>query len=365
MNQLRRVLASCNNLQKLAVTCVPDDTYGRQWLLEPASRVPHLKHLQVRGLHLVQYAFQGWEECVQWESLEHLEISDMIPIRTCHLSLPNLSSLTLWGQDPSDIVSCSKGAIINFILGMPKLQHLNLIGSPPSLLEDGLLLVGKGKALRTLTLHDDKSRSNTIQFFPSINFIRRLGELCPGLETCGLDIAIDEQEWPWKTLTTIASSLWSIKHLSLNLCFSPLRHQITNPSSTLTTINLSIVRHIWTFLWSTIHRALTLDAPTRKPHLRTLKITSKNHLSFEARLCERDDLAAEGHAEVVCLELEGLYEKYGHGKLENEDQERYRRDMMAQAEDGTSMAKMKRFGGAVDNWQARPLETTLTKMAEW
>lgn len=39
--------------------------------------------------------------------------------------------------------------------------------------------------------------------------------------------------------------------------------------------------------------------------------------------------------------------------------------MMAQAEDGTSMAKMMRFGGAVDNWQARPLETTLTKMAEW
>ncbi|KAL9013096.1 MAG: hypothetical protein Q9180_009041 [Flavoplaca navasiana] len=198
-----------------------------------------------------------------------------------------------------------------------------------------------------------------------MDFIHRLGELCPGLETCGLDLAIDEQEWPWKTLTTIASSLRSIKHLSLNLCFSPLPHETTNPLSSLTTINLSTVHQIWTFLWSTIHRAPTLDNPTRKPHLLTLKITSKTHLSFEARLCERDDLAAEGHAEVVCLELEGLYEKYGRGELENEDQERYRRDMMAQAEDGTSMAKMKKFGGAIDIWQARPLETTLTKMAEW
>ena len=67
----------------------------------------------------------------------------------------------------------------------------------------------------------------------------------------------------------------------------------------------------------------------------------------------------------MCLELEGLYEKYGYGKLVNEDQERYRRDMMAQAEDGTSTAKMQRFGAAADNWQARPLETTLMRMAEW
>ena len=51
--------------------------------------------------------------------------------------------------------------------------------------------------------------------------------------------------------------------------------------------------------------------------------------------------------------------------MENEDQERFRRDMMAQAEDGAPKAKLQRFGGAINDWQARPLETTLTRMAEW
>ncbi|KAL9024507.1 MAG: hypothetical protein Q9180_007883, partial [Flavoplaca navasiana] len=201
MDHLRKLLTFCKTLQKLAVTCAPvDNEHGRPWLLEPASQLPRLKYLQVRGLYLVQYAFQGWEECVQWESLEHLEISDTIPIQSLNLSLPNLSSLTLWGQDPSEIdpseiESCSTATIINFICGMPKLQHLNLVGLPLTLLDDGLVLEAKGKALRTLTLHDDNSGFNIIRCFPSMDFISRLGELCPGLETCGLDMAIDEQEW--------------------------------------------------------------------------------------------------------------------------------------------------------------------------
>ena len=195
MNQLRRVLASCKNLQKLAVTCVPDSTHGRQWLLEPASQLSRLTYLQVRGLHLVQYAFEGWEGCVQWESLEHFEISDAISTRSSNLSLSNLSSLTLWRKNPPQSISSSRETISNFICGIPRLQHLNLVGLPFSLLEDGRLLEVKGKSLKTLTLHDDESGSDTIHHTPSIDFIRRLGELCPGLETCGLDLAIDEQEW--------------------------------------------------------------------------------------------------------------------------------------------------------------------------
>lgn len=208
MDQLRKLLTSCKTLQKLAVTCAPvDNEHGHPWLLEPASQLPRLKYLQVRGLYLVQYAFQGWEECLQWEPLEHLEISDTIPIQSLNLSLPNLSSLTLWGQDPSEIdpsaiVSCSKATIINFICGMPKLQHLNLLGLPPTLLDDGLLLESKGKALRTLTMHDDNSGFNIIRCFPSIDFIRRHGNLCPALETCGLDVLIDEQEWVKCTTST-------------------------------------------------------------------------------------------------------------------------------------------------------------------
>lgn len=139
-------------------------------------------------------------------------------------------------------------------------------------------------------------------------------------------------------------------------------------------LTLSTGREIWNFFWNRIsHARRELNHLVPRPRLRTLKLTPStrdyvDQVSFEARLSERDDLAANGQADIVCLELEGLYEKYGHGKTENEDRERFRRDLVLQAEEGPSsqkQIKMKAGGGSVINYQARPLETTLTKMAAW
>ena len=68
----------------------------------------------------------------------------------------------------------------------------------------------------------------------------------------------------------------------------------------------------------------------------------------------------------MCLELEGLYEKYGDGTLDNKDQEQFRYDLVRQAEKGLlSPDEVVRKRGSFRDCQARPLETWLVRMAEW
>ena len=42
--------------------------------------------------------------------------------------------------------------------------------------------------------------------------------------------------------------------------------------------------------------------------------------TFEVRLSKRDDMARHGHADIVCLESEGLEEIYGSGPFANQSQ---------------------------------------------
>lgn len=89
-------------------------------------------------------------------------------------------------------------------------------------------------------------------------------------------------------------------------------------------------------------------------------------MRFEARLAERDDLAARGHAEVVFLELEGLREKYGMGKCDNEWQEEFREGLERRAERGRMKGEEEEVSvvDLVKHPQARPLETVLRRMVE-
>ncbi len=87
-------------------------------------------------------------------------------------------------------------------------------------------------------------------------------------------------------------------------------------------------------------------------------------MHFAARLSERDDLAAKGHADVVCLELEGLEEKYGHGPLEDQHREYFRRSLVARVEKGVTRENQTTWDD-LTRIQARPLRTTLSEMAEW
>lgn len=162
-------------------------------------------------------------------------------------------------------------------------------------------------------------------------------------------------------MSTIGDSLWFIVHLELDIEILPLetslgRLQVTSNS----------VREIWDFLWTSITWARnSRDHIPSTPRLQTLKISTRDHkidpFTFEARLSERDDLAAKGHADIVSLELEGLLGKYGDGPLENRDMANFRSKMISRVEDGPEPTSTVKF----ENAQTRPLATTLSKMAEW
>ena len=165
-------------------------------------------------------------------------------------------------------------------------------------------------------------------------------------------------------LSVIADSLWFIVHLELDLYF-------LSPQGPLQ-VTLDSVYIIWQFLWHEIIRTRTQRRhPVSLPRLRTLKVktsdsrgTRDKTATFEARLSERDDLAARGHAEVNFLPLQGLYEKYGHGKCENHFQENYRRDLTDRAVKGRPLDKELSWDSSTFP-QARPLDTVLSTMADW
>ncbi|KAI4228816.1 MAG: hypothetical protein L6R36_001318 [Xanthoria steineri] len=375
MTQLRRVLPTCENLQKLSVTCFPDHFFVSfatgQSLLEPGVRLPRLRYLQLRGLQLTELSSGTWDpQCVMWESLEYLELPDTIFLQILAPPLKNLVSLTL--SEPVPELIEHRPVMGSLIYNLPHLEHLVLNGQLLSMFRDYVLEI-KGMALRTLKLHDDVKPDDSIRCVPDREYISLLGRSCTALETFAIDMKVEEA-WPWETFTTIAESLWYIVHLELDLEMPSSVRPTSNQPVSPTKLTLSTVREIWNFFWNRISRARhELNHLVSRPRLRTLKLTPStrdyvDQVSFEARLSERDDLAANGQADIVCLELEGLYEKYGHGKTENEDRERFRRDLVSQAEEGPSnqkQIKMKAVGGSVINYQARPLETTLTKMAAW
>lgn len=141
------------------------------------------------------------------------------------------------------------------------------------------------------------------------------------------------------------------------------------------------IRDLWAFLWRTIEQVRRTRCDlTCRPRLRTLRVVEGLHkepqsillgvqfeqrremATFEARLNERDDLAQQGHADVVCLELEGLQEKYGRGPLANEFQEKLLEEITLRAQVGRRQS-MKLTTGLHDEI-LRPLKTSLLKMVD-
>lgn len=193
MNQLRRVLTTCENLQKLAVTCVPDHASNisgvGQSLLEPGLRLPHLRYLQLRGLQLAEHNFDGWEQCVMWESLEYLELSDTTFLQFFTPSLTNLISLTL--SEPFPELVHDRMGLVNLIRQLPRLEHVVLNGHPLRIFGNDVLK-HIAKPLRTLKLHDEVQPDSSVRFVPGHEYIRRLGETCRALETFAIDVMVEE-----------------------------------------------------------------------------------------------------------------------------------------------------------------------------
>ncbi|KAL8857380.1 MAG: hypothetical protein Q9178_006007 [Gyalolechia marmorata] len=368
MNELQRVLATCKNLQKLAVRCLSDvPSDGFEYLVDPDVRLPRLRYMTVWGLLLVNYNLPGWSDCVDWDALEYLETTDigfsqhverpeMTHLRSLTLSLDMLVASALDERREQRLMS--------FIYRLPKLEHLSGVCSTRMVLASDLLKY-RGESLKTLKLHEDSNyRIIMPRCFPSEEDIRLLGSNCTRLETYAIDIGAGA-DWPWMLFSSIAESLWFIVHLELNVELLATKRGIQPVQVILTS-----VQEIWNFLWTNIARVRKNNSHIiSQPRLRTLKISTRDPsgdtMHFAARLSERDDLAAKGHADVVCLELEGLEEKYGHGPLEDQHRENFRQNLAARVEKGVTIRENQTTWDYMLRIQARPLRTTLSEMAEW
>ncbi|KAL8787558.1 MAG: hypothetical protein Q9213_002120 [Squamulea squamosa] len=364
MRELRKALATCTNLQKLSVKSISDTAIrGGLTLIEPGVQLPRLRLLKIRGLELADYNSSGWSKAVDWDALEYFETSDTTFLHFIMPSMKMLRSLKL--IEPRSVLMIDEEALLNFVYGLPNLEHLSVVGLT-DLVMASELLKHKGGTLRTLKLHeyepDERRIRSGCRTIPNEEYIRRLGNMCTQLNTCAIDIKAGAS-WPWKLLLTIAESLWFLVHLELDIELQPSKSTTGSLQVTLIT-----VRQLWDFLWTNIARVREQrNHIISIPRLRTLKISTsdpkKDSLRFEARLSERDDLAAKGHADVVCLELEGLRNKYGDGPLENKGMEIFRRDLTTRVEKGPILPNQ--TWEHFDQFQARPLRTTLTEMAEW
>lgn len=187
MKELRRVLTTCTNLQKLSVTSVYDATIrGGQMLLEPGMHLPHLRFLMIRGLQLADYNTPGWETCVAWDTLEYLESSDASLVSLPSLLLNELRSMTLIESQP--LLFGHEQALFDLIYTSTKLVHLTLTGLFDLVVESPLL-EHKGEFLKTWRLHEhDRREIGRPRPMPDKPYIRRLGNRCPRLETCAIDI---------------------------------------------------------------------------------------------------------------------------------------------------------------------------------
>ncbi len=168
--------------------------------------------------------------------------------------------------------------------------------------------------------------------------------------------------------------------LELHLHLRPQHALYGRPLST-----IGNVRELWEYLWRKIEQVRqSHDDVLSRPRLRTLRVYEsqfvgdeplpsgaprsylrrylRDVISFEARLSECDHLARRGYADVVCLELEGLYNRYGRGQLHEELQV----SLMEQTTLRAYQARMQapRFAIANHTDLLRPLNTPLRAMVD-
>ena len=122
-------------------------------------------------------------------------------------------------------------------------------------------------------------------------------------------------------------------------------------------ITISSIYRVWHFLWSELelqrkHAETTISRPQLQsvtvfvgPQVPNYEpydpgnegLYEHEEISFEMRLCERDEDANQGLARVVCLELEALKAKFGTEPPFNHWQERLLQGMIDRVERGVPM----------------------------
>ncbi|KAL8650736.1 MAG: hypothetical protein Q9210_003656 [Variospora velana] len=326
-------------------------------------------------MKLADYIYDGWEHCVQWEALENLECTEIGFFPAVSGSLRQLRVLGVhlpkYGFTP--FTSSQYNALLDFAKTSSKLESLSITG--------GIQFPGSNSiwertypSLREIQTYDTRVTISVQSLDNDIGSERfiKLSESSPDLQKCSIDLEIVEEEWPLRILSGLADSLWFIVELELHL----LRRS-ENPWRA----TLGEVRGIWEFLWRRIEQfRKNRGHLTSHPRLQILRVVDARaegslnrppglaasehgeEMTFEARLSERDDLARKGHANVVCLELEGLQEIYGRRPLVDELQATLMEQLTRRAQEGGTDSS-----GLITKKPPelfRPLKTPLLAMVE-
>ncbi|KAL9019306.1 MAG: hypothetical protein Q9185_003384 [Variospora sp. 1 TL-2023] len=352
---LRKLLDSCPNMRRLRLSCTPGTGDPERFTLcVQGWQMPPLKYLRLRDMNLVDYRYDGWEHCVQWEALEDLECTEIgfFPAVSGSLRQLRVLGVHLPTNGSSPFTSSQYYALINFAKTSSKLESLSVTG--------GILFLGSDSiwertypSLTEIQIYGTRvtfSVPSPDNVVGSERFIE-LSESSPKLQKCSIDLEIVEEEWqeihqPLQILSGLADSLWFITELELHLV-----RRSENPWRA----TLGEVRGIWEFLWRRIEQfRQNCGHLTSRPRLQTLRVVDARaggsldrtprlaasehdeEMTFEARLSERDDLAREGHANVVCLELEGLQEIYGRRPLVDELQATLMEQLTRRAQKGVT-----------------------------
>ncbi|KAL8687668.1 MAG: hypothetical protein Q9218_006222, partial [Villophora microphyllina] len=381
---LRKLLPTSPSLRNLAISVVKDSGPfpGNFALCVPGMSLPPLKILKLQHMKLAEYGDPGWEECMVWEGLEQLECTEVGFLPTLSGPLQQgLLSLTVhhsaaWNSE-------QRFQLCEFIENASRLENLS-VTEATELIIRGRDYESRAPYLKSLRFHEYQEFDKFMdidRFVLSCRHIERIAKVCPQLHTFGIDLKVGS-EWPYETFQTIADSLWFIVHLEFYIELPDLQRLLPHGQSPdRSVVNLKNVRHIWASLW----RGITQARERRNhliclPRLQTLKIYEgsfrlqqnlrpgilrnerREEAIFEARLSERDDLAAKGHADVVCLELEGLQEKYGKGPLASQEQTDLMQDMISRAYEGSARQRKSVLDGK--QVHLRPLRTKLLAMTE-
>ena len=206
LSELRKVLTTCTNLQKLQVSCIsfptaPGPGYGGHFTLcPPGWQLPPLKVLKLQEMNLVDYSRAGWETCVQWETLEHLQCMEIEFFPKISPSLMQLRSLGI--HLTNDIICTPEqgNAVLQFARTSSTLKELCLTGMM-DYLQGSDFLRAKNSSLEQLDIHENQNFVGELARVPPVldrEHIKLLGQSYPQLNRCSLKISVGS-DWVYFT----------------------------------------------------------------------------------------------------------------------------------------------------------------------
>lgn len=222
--ELRSILTTSLKLRKLQVSFLGSSAEANNpALCLPGLQLPPLRILRLRRMRLTDYRQVGWERCVRWELLEHLQCVDIGFLPATSASLQRLRSLDIHLLHSGLLTNEQYSELVKFVETSTKLERLSMQGMKLNL---DRYEFGKGKytSLKDLSIHEDDENDQLpypFQMHPLD--ISDLGKACPNLQTFRIDLEIGADEWV-STVAKLPSPL--VAFIAKNMTVVAMGHAI-------------------------------------------------------------------------------------------------------------------------------------------